>query len=67
MKFNPLDGDRAKDAYAKQQSATECALILAAFELGRLDKEQKLKNANPFSKKRDLNRYTAYENGYKKQ
>ncbi len=67
MKYNPLDGDRAKDAYYKEQSEKECALILDAFNLGKSDKLTNLNNLNPFSKVRDLNRYTAYENGYKKQ
>ena len=65
MKFNPLDGDRARDAYFKQESEEECALILSAFYLGGNDRKDGLKNSNPFSKSRDLNRYTAYENGYK--
>ncbi len=65
MKFNPLDGDRAKNQHIKEKSEKECALILAAFNLGKTDKNSGLKNLNPFSKSRDLNRYVAYENGYK--
>ena len=64
MKFNPLDGDRAKNAYIKQKSEKECAAILAAFNLGANDRKDGLNNSNPFSKSRDLNRYVGYENGY---
>jgi len=34
MKFNPLDGDRAKDAYIKEKSEKECA----AINIGKTDK-----------------------------
>lgn len=66
MKLKQPLSDHEKDAIDEAKGKKIAAEILVAFGNGRVDKLNQLKNLNPYSKSNDLNRYLAYENGYKK-
>lgn len=64
MNPNPLDGDRAAEAYDEAQGKQECKRILDAFHQGQIDCLIGRRYANPFHKSKERFRHTAYRNGY---
>ena len=61
MKFNPLDGDRVKDAYLKQKTNKECESLLKIFKKAKRDRLDGKEYKNNF---KDTLKRLAYKNGY---
>jgi hypothetical protein len=64
MNPNPLDGDRAADAYDEAEGVKQTNRILDAFHKGQIDSLVGKKYFNPFNKKKQWYKFIAYRNGY---
>ena len=61
IKFNPLDGDRAAEAYDDEIAKKQTLEIINAYEEGRSDRKHAFKYDNYFT---NPYKKEAYKNGY---